>query len=264
MTNTRSDAVYGRNPVYEVLRAGRRAVHHLLVDQRAKPQGRLADVVREAHLHSIDVRYVDRAELDSRAQNHQGVLAIVGGFPYVAVEAMLSLADQRNEPPLVLALDQVQDPQNFGTLIRTAEAVGVHGIIIPRARAVGITPAVVSASAGACEHCLIATENLDQAIRTLKAGGLWVAGLEQGPEARDLGEVDWSGPVMLVVGSEGTGLRALVRRRCDFTVEIPMRGRIDSLNAAVAGSVVLYAIWAARGYAGARPGRGGATPGPEH
>lgn len=247
-----------------MLRAGRRRVHILLVDTNAKRRGRLADVVREARSRSIEVQYVDRTALDEKAKNHQGVAAIVGGYPYATVEAILELAEQRDEPPLVLALDQVQDPQNFGTLIRTAEAVGVHGIVIPRSRAVRITPAVVSASAGACEHCLIATENLDQSIRTLKGNGLWVAGLERGPDAQTLGEVDWSGPMMLVVGSEGSGLRPLVRRRCDFTVDIPMRGRIDSLNAAVAGSLALYAIWSARGYPGALPGRAKGGPASQH
>lgn len=264
MPTSHGDTVYGRNPVYEMLRAGRRKVRYLLVDKKAKPQGRLADALQEAQARSIDVRYVDRSALDSRAQNHQGVAAVVGSYPYASVEAILSLADQRGETPLVLALDQVQDPQNFGTLIRTAEAVGVHGVVIPRARAVGITSAVVSASSGACEHCLIATENLDQAIRAFKGRGLWVAGLERGPDAKHLREADWTAPTMLVVGSEGSGLRPLVRRRCDFTVEIPMRGEIASLNAAVAGSVALYAIWSARGYPGASPGRAGEASVSEH
>ena len=147
------------------------------------------------------------------------------------------------EPALLLLLDCLQDPQNFGTLLRTAEAVGVHGIVIPSRRSVRVTPAVVNASAGAVEHLLIAqVTNLAQSMAHLKAQDIWIVGLEGRSEARSLYEADLDMPLALVVGSEGQGLRRLVRRQCDFLLRLPMRGRVGSLNAAVAGSVALYEV----------------------
>jgi 23S rRNA (guanosine2251-2'-O)-methyltransferase len=148
-------------------------------------------------------------------------------------------------------LDTLQDPQNFGTLLRTAESVGVHGVIIPKKRSVGVTQAVVGASSGASEHILISKDNLVGAINLIKDRGAWVVGLENLPEAQLLGQVDLSGAMALVVGHEGQGIRRLVRHSCDYLVCLPMRGRVDSLNAAVAGSIALYEIWKARGYTGA-------------
>lgn len=178
-------------------------------------------------------------------------MAQVDSYPYVPPAEVLQRAREVGEPPLVLALDVLQDPQNLGTLLRTAEAVGVHGVILPRHASVGITAAVVSSSAGACEHLLVARDNLAQCLGWLKENGLWVVGLEASPQAVLLEEVDLGQPLVLVVGSEGEGMRKLVRQRCDFLVRLPMRGRVESLNAAVAGSLALYAIWAARGQRGA-------------
>jgi 23S rRNA (guanosine2251-2'-O)-methyltransferase len=146
----------------------------------------------------------------------------------------------------VLILDTLQNPQNLGTLIRTAEAVGVHGVLIPSHRAAEITPAVVSASAGASEHMLVAQANLAQVIDELKAADAWVVGMYEGPESKDPSEVRLDGALAVVVGSEGEGIRPLVRSKCDFLMRLPMQGQIQSLNAAVAGSVALYLVYLAR------------------
>lgn len=240
------DTLYGRNPIYEVLRAGRRRVKAVRVARGVEREGRVAEIVELAEAQAIPVSWVDRSQLRGAPGNHQGVIAEAEGYPYAALGDLLAAAGQ--EPPLFLLLDIIQDPQNLGTLLRTAEAVGVNGVILPYRRTATVTPAVVSASSGACEHLLIAQENLARAIEELKDHEIWITGLEAGPEATPLPEADLSGAFGLVVGSEGEGMRRLVRESCDFLVRIPMRGQVESLNAAVAGSVMLYSIWAARGY----------------
>ena len=160
---------------------------------------------------------------------------------------MLEFAEKREEDPLILILDALHDPQNLGSLLRTAEIVGVHGVLLPPRKTASITPAVVASSSGASEHLLVAQTNLAQAIRILKDQNLWIIGLEGGPDALPLADVSLDGPLALVVGSEGQGLRPLVRKSCDVLMQLPMRGKIESLNAAVAGSVALYMIGLARG-----------------
>ena len=191
------------------------------------------------------------------SRHHQGVAIDVDPYPYASLDSILEHRKETDEPALILLLDVIQDPQNLGTLMRTAEAVGVHGIILPPRRAAGVTEAVVRASSGASEHLLIAQENLDQSIRRLQEMDIWVAGLEMDSRAQMLGQANLSGPLGLVVGSEGSGLRRLVRERCDFLLQLPMRGQVSSLNAAVAGSIALYAIWEARNYRGGEPGQAG-------
>jgi len=234
--------ISGRNPVYEVLRAHRRQVFRLWVAQGAEEKGRLAEVLELADERKLIVERVPRQRLDTLGETHQGVAVEVSGYPYSTLQDILGLAQERDEPPFVLVLDALQNPQNFGTLLRTAEAVGVHGVLIPLARTVGVTPAVVHASAGASEHLLVAALNLAQGIERLKQADIWVVGLEAGSEAQPLERARLDGALALVVGSEGEGLRALVRKSCDMLVCLPMRGKIQSLNAAVAGSVALY--WA--------------------
>lgn len=259
------EGVYGRNPVYEVLRAGRRKVHRVLVDRRAEVQGRLRDILELAKDLSVPIRYVDRKDLGVQDTNHQGVVAECSQFIYVSLPDILASAAQGSESPFILLLDLIQDPQNLGTLLRTAEAVGVHGVVIPSRRAAGVTPAVVSASSGGCEHLLIARENLHQAMAALKGDGVWITGLEGSADAQTAGEIDLGGPMALVVGSEGSGLRRLVREGCDFLLRIPMRGNVESLNAAVAGSIGLYAVWEAREFEGSAGTGGQATSRPaEH
>jgi len=245
------ERLYGRNTVYEVLRAGQRRVERLLVDRSAEQRGRLKEILNLAAATSIAVRFVDKKNLGARNVNHQGVVADCSPFEYGHLDDILTHASQSGEPAFVLLLDLIQDPQNLGTLLRTAEAVGVHGVIIPPRRAAGITPAVVSASSGACEHLLVARENLTQAMIGLKQEGVWITGLEGSPEAQLASGINLTGPMGLVIGGEGSGLRRLVREHCDFLMRIPMRGQVESLNAAVAGSIGLYEIWEARNFAGA-------------
>ncbi len=242
------ELIYGRNPVLEVLRAGRRTLGSLLIQAGLEPHPGLDEIREHAERLHLPVEMLNRQELDRQARNHQGVLLQAESYPYVDLVDIMELAQDRSEPPMLLILDQLQDPQNFGTLIRTAEAVGVHGVLLPARQSVGVTPAVVSASSGASEHLLISRVNLAQAMRALKQQDVWMVGLELGDDALPVDEADLSGPIGLVVGSEGGGLRPLVRSTCDFMVYIRMRGRIESLNASVAGSIVLYRIWEQRRY----------------
>ena len=182
--------------------------------------------------------------------NHQGLAAEVSGYPYVDLEALLEAVQQSGEPPFLLLLDHVQDPQNLGSLLRTAEAAGVHGVVIPERRAAGVTPAAVRASAGAAEHVRVAqVTNLVRAMEWLKAEGVWLAGLEALPGAQLYTQADLRGPLGLVVGSEGQGLARLVRETCDFLIRLPMHGQVESLNAGVAGAIALYEVRRQRGQA---------------
>ncbi|MCL5958909.1 MAG: 23S rRNA (guanosine(2251)-2'-O)-methyltransferase RlmB [Chloroflexi bacterium] len=240
------DIIWGRNPVHESLRAGR-AIKRILLAKGTKPSG-VVEILQQAKARAIRVEYVDRQRLDHLAgtPKHQGIVAEVPPFQYSNLADILSLAQSRGEYPLILILDSLQDPQNLGTLIRTAEAAGAHGVVIPEHRAVGVTPTVVKASAGAIEHLLVAqVTNLARAIEELKEAGVWVVGIDMdGRQAFD--EIDWNLPAALVVGAEGKGLGRLVKEKCDLVVRIPMRGQVSSLNAAVAGSIVLYHAWRKR------------------
>jgi 23S rRNA (guanosine2251-2'-O)-methyltransferase len=235
--------IWGRNAVYEMLRANRRQVYKLMIAEDVQERGHLTDAIQIAQDRSILVQRVKRPALDRITDSHQGILAEVSEYPYVEIEDMLDLAQTRNEPPLILLLDVIQNPQNLGTLLRTAEAVGAHGVIIPQRRGVEVTQAVVNASSGASEHMLITqVVNLVAAITELKEHEVWITGMDNLPEARPLDQADLRGAIGLVVGNEGEGMRRLVRESCDFLVKLPMRGQVDSLNAAVAGSIVLYEI----------------------
>jgi 23S rRNA (guanosine2251-2'-O)-methyltransferase len=238
--------IYGRNPVYETLRAQRREAFRLQVAEGVQDKGRLTDILALAARDKLPVERVTRARLDKLSESHQGVALEVSGYPYVLLDDILENARERREPLFVLILDTLQNPQNLGTLLRTAEAVGIHGVLIPTHRAAEITPAVVSASAGASEQLLVAQTNLAQAITELKKGDAWIVGLDESPESRAPSEVRLDGALAVVVGSEGEGLRPLVRQSCDFLLRLPMQGQIESLNAAVAGSVVLYLAYLTR------------------
>jgi len=240
------ETIYGRNPVFETLRAKRRDVFSLRVAEGVQDRGRLTEILALAAQRKIPVERVPRLRLDKLSDSHQGVAMEVSGYPYVGLDDILDNARQRREALFVLILDTLQNPQNLGTLIRTAESVGVHGVLIPTHRAAEITPAVVSASAGASEHMLVAQANLVQAILELKEADAWVVGLDEGPESQSLSEVQLDGALVVVVGSEGEGLRPLVKSKCDFLLRLPMQGQVESLNAAVAGSVALYLAYLAR------------------
>ncbi len=242
--------IYGRNPVREALRSGRREVQKVRIADGADESGALADIIAHAKERGLPVERIPKAELDRISEHHQGVLARVSEYEYVSLAQIIERATALGEDPFLLILDVIQDPQNLGTLIRSAEAVGVHGMVMPARRSARVTPAVVNASSGASEHMRIAQHNIAQTIRTLKEQGVWVAGLDASEQSQLLHDVDLGGPVALVVGHEGRGMRRLVQENCDFLVRIPMRGEIESLNAAVAGSIALFYVWEQRDFDG--------------
>lgn len=238
--------ICGRNAVYETLRAGRRHVFRLRLAQGVQEKGRLAEIIQICQQKGLPLERVARQQLDALNAGHQGIALEASGYPYCAMQDILARSENLSEPAFILILDALQDPQNLGTLLRTAECVGVHGVLLPLRHTVTVTPAVVNASSGASEHLLIAQMNLAQAIKTLKEAGIWVIGLESGVQAQSVEQVRLDGPLALVVGSEGQGMRSLTREACDVLMSLPMRGRVESLNAAVAGSVALYLAWQAR------------------
>ncbi len=238
--------IYSRNAVYETLRAKRRDIFEIQIAEGAQEKGKIEQILKLAKERKIKVTRTPRPRLDKIHENHQGVAAEVSAYPYSDVIEILDAARQKSEPPFVLILDSLQDPQNFGTLLRTAEAVGVHGIVIPLARTVEVTPAVVNASSGASEHLLIAQANLSQAIDALKDAETWIVGLDQHGVRMEANSRHLRGALGLVVGSEGEGLHDLTRRKCDIILKLPMCGEIESLNAAVAGSVALYMAYLSR------------------
>jgi len=238
--------IYSRNAVYEALVAKRRQIFSIDIAEGVQEKGKVEQILQLAKEQRIKVNRVPRPRLDKVHQNNQGIVAEVSGYPYSDVIEILERA--KGELPFILMLDSLQDPQNFGTLIRTAEALGVHGVVIPSARSVDVTPAVVNASSGASEHMLIAQANLSQTIDALKDNDVWVVGLDQAGAEIEAHAVSrhLKGALGLVVGSEGEGLHDLVRKKCDIVLKLPMKGKIESLNAAVAGSVALYLAYLSR------------------
>ena len=246
-----AEFLYRRNVVLETLRAGRRELRRLLLADDADHDA-LREVLAEAKRRNLKIERKPRKDLNliSHGDNHQGVAIEVGPYPYADFDAALDQANSLGELPLLLLLDQVQDPANVGRLLRTAEACGVHGVYLPDKGSGEITPAVVTASMGASEHMLVTrVGNMARTIDLFKKSDIWLAGLDLSPEAQTLGQVDLNRSLGVVVGNEGTGIRRLVREKCDFLLRLPMRGHVQSLNAAVAGSIVLYAAWQARGFA---------------
>jgi 23S rRNA (guanosine2251-2'-O)-methyltransferase len=233
--------LYGRHPVLEALRSGDRRIEEVLVDRDG---GRGADVVALARQAGVRYSPVTRATLTALAgtAQHQGVVARVAARPYASLEELLAVPAQRGEPALLLLLDQVQDPGNLGNLLRTAEALGAHGVILVRHEAVGLTGHVVRAAAGALEYLPVArVGNLVQTLEILKAEGCWVVGASaEPPGLPPPWRVDLRGPVALVLGSEGRGLHPLVARHCDALTRVPLAGRIASLNVGAAGAALLY------------------------
>ncbi len=242
------ESLYGRNAVYEALRAGRRRCINVLIAEGAREKGTVSRALELAEQRHIPIQRVPKQKLDQLGPvNHQGIVAQVGPYPYAELSDMLGLAAERQQIPLLLLLDCLQDPQNLGTLLRTAEIVGVHGAVIPRHRAVEVTPAVSNASAGAVEHLLLAqVTNMVRTMDELKERGLWIVGLEALPQAQQYDRANLKMPLALVVGSEGEGLSRLVRERCDLWIKLPMAGKINSLNTSVAGSIALYEVWRQR------------------
>jgi len=238
--------IYGRNPVYEILRAGRRQVYRLQIAVGIQINQKIKRILSLCEKRKIPIQQVERDQLEVFSANNQGLALEVSEYNYADLIDINQAANKKGEDLFVLFLDLIQDPQNFGTLLRTAEAVGIHCIVIPANRAVAVTPAVVNASSGATEYLSICQSNLSQAIDYFKQQDVWFFGLENSPQAIPIQKAELNGPIGLVVGSEGSGLRDLVRRKCDFLIKLPMAGMIESLNAATAGSIALYWAYTAR------------------
>ncbi|MBM4422163.1 MAG: 23S rRNA (guanosine(2251)-2'-O)-methyltransferase RlmB [Chloroflexi bacterium] len=250
-----SEFLYRRHVVLETLRAGRRELRRLLLAADSHRDA-LRDVLAEARRRKIKIEQRPAKELTilTHGETHQGAVLEAGPYRYAEFDDPLARARAADEPPLLLLLDQVQDPANVGRLLRTADACGVHGVYLPDKGSGEITPAVVTASMGASEHMLIVRAgNMARAIDALKQADVWIAGLDLSPQAQRFDRVDLNRPLGIVVGNEGAGIRRLVREKCDMLLRLPMRGRVQSLNAAIAGSIVLYAAWQARGFDSPQP-----------
>ena len=234
------DVLVGRNAVLEALRSGR-GINKLLV-AKGDREGSVTEILALAKERGIPVQMVERSKISSMVgdMRHQGVLAHVAPVAYAELEDILKLAAERGEQPLLLLLDELEDPHNLGALMRTADAMGVHGILMPKRRSVPLNATVAKTSAGAVEYVPVARiGNIAQTLKVLKEKGFWVAGADM--EGREpCYEANLTGPLVLVVGSEGKGMSRLTKESCDFLVRIPMAGKINSLNASVAGSILMY------------------------
>lgn len=242
---TGGEWIFGRNPVEEALAAGRRTASEIVLPPATPEEDdQLRRIRDEAHARRLVVRTMERDRLDKLTHfgHHQGVALKTTGYPYVGVEELIAEAEA-DENALVIVLDHLEDPQNVGSILRTACAVGATGVIIPEDRACGITPAVCRASAGGAEHIKVAhTVNIVRAMQALKDAGCWLTGLDWGSDAKNYTDIDFKGRVALVVGAEGAGISRLVRENCDFIAELPMPGGFESLNAGVAAAVAMYEI----------------------
>ena len=234
--------IAGRKPVIEALKAGTRIEQIVFL---VGVQGRVIDDIRAlAERKNVQVTHVNKQQFRELATDAttQGVVAIVPTKQYVGLERILDIVPSRDEPGFILILDEIEDPQNLGALVRTAECAGVHGVVIPKHGAASVTSTVVKASAGATEHMAMAeVTNIVNTMEELKTKGYWIVGLDMDGE-KLYNAVDYSTPIALVVGNEGKGIRRLVREHCDHTVKIPLYGKLDSLNASVAGALVMYEV----------------------
>ena len=237
----RDDIIIGRNAVSEALRAGRQIDYALIA--KGDRTGALGAIIAKLRDKGIPVKDAAPVKLDGMCGggNHQGIIAVAAAHEYCTVGDLFKIAEERREPLFVIIADEIEDPHNLGAIIRTAEATGVHGIIIPKRRSASLTFAVSKASAGASEHVAVArVSNLSAAIDGLKEKGVWIYGADTGGQMWD--KTDFSGAVGLVIGSEGNGIGRLIREKCDAIVSLPMLGKVNSLNASVACGVVLYEI----------------------
>jgi 23S rRNA (guanosine2251-2'-O)-methyltransferase len=233
--------IEGRNPVIEALKAGR-PIARILMDRNTQLHGAAEKILQSAKTRGVAVEMVDRQVIDiqSVTGSSQGVIAFASAKDYVSLDDLFVISHEKQEHPLYLVLDGIEDPHNLGAMLRTAEASGVHGVVIRERRAVGLTPAVVKASAGAVEYVPVAmVTNISQAIITLKKNNVWVTGIDMAGE-QDYSRVDFNLPTAIVIGGEGKGLSDLARKRCDSIASIPMKGKVSSLNASVAAAVVMY------------------------
>ncbi len=236
------DIIAGRNAVNEALRSGR-TIDSLYVVRGSAHSGSLSALIAKAKAKDIAIKEADSKKLDFMCgnANHQGVVAVAAVKEYATIDDIFQLAKERNEPPFIIVADELEDPHNLGAVLRVAECAGAHGIIIPKRRAVGLTYAVGKASAGAVEYVPVArVTNITAAIDELKKRGVWIYAADM--EGQNWCTVDYSGPAAIVIGSEGAGVGRLVKEKCDFVISLPMKGKINSLNASVACGIICYEI----------------------
>ena len=233
----------GRNPIREALKSGR-DLEKMLV-QKGELSGSAREIVQKAKEQKVQIQIVDKSRLDAIAPNHQGLIAFASAYRYATVEEILQSAKEKGEAPFIVMLDGITDPHNLGAIIRTAECAGVHGIILPQHRSVGLSPAAVKASAGAVEYVKVArVSNLARTIDELKKENIWFYAVTM--NGKDYGEVSFDGGAALVIGSEEDGISRLVLEKCDWSVSLPMKGRIESLNASVAAGIMMYKVFDGR------------------
>lgn len=237
-----NDKIEGRNSVIELLKAGK-DINKLYI-QKGERKGSILEIIKLAKQNKIIMSEIEKTKLDqmSETKNHQGVIAIVPPYEYADVDDILDAAKKKNEDPFIIILDEIEDPHNLGSIIRTAECAGAHGIIIPKRRSALVNSTVVKTSAGATSYMKVArVNNLNETIEYLKEHNVWVYGTDMlGSSYYD--EQDYKGGVAIVVGSEGEGMVRLIKEKCDFLIKIPMKGKINSLNASVSAAIVMYEV----------------------
>lgn len=247
----KEEKIIGKNPLIEALRSGREINKIWLAENGDSATRKIVDLARK---NGVTIQRVPRKKLDQLAGSgkHQGVIASVAVYRYFSVEELLARSEEKREPPFFLVLDEIEDPHNFGAIIRTADASGVHGIIIPKRRSAALTPAVAKAAAGAVEYVPVArVTNIARTITELKKLGIWVYGAAaEGSE--DFRGCDFAGPTALVIGNEGRGLGRLIREKCDLLIRLPMAGNVGSLNASVAAAILMYEVFSQRKPPGAK------------
>lgn len=239
--------IEGRNPVMEALMSNEN-IEKIYI-QKGNTQGSAQKIINLAKKRKIQITEIDKSKINSisTTDSHQGVIAMISPIEYVSVDDILRRAEEKGELPFIIILDEIEDPHNLGSIIRTANAFGAHGVIIPKHRSASVTATAVKTSAGACFHTPVAkVTNLVNTMKELKKQGVWITGADMGGE-KDIYTADLSGPVAIVIGNEGSGMTRLVREECDFIVNIPMVGEIESLNASVSASIFMYKVSEIRG-----------------
>ncbi|MBU5214735.1 MULTISPECIES: 23S rRNA (guanosine(2251)-2'-O)-methyltransferase RlmB [Heyndrickxia] len=237
--------IAGKNPVIEALKSNR-DINKIWISEGSN-KGQMQQIIKLAKESKVLVQYVPKQKIDQMVkENHQGVVAQVAAYQYAELDDLFKLAEQKQEDPFFIILDELEDPHNLGSILRTADAAGVHGIIIPKRRAVGLTAAVAKASTGAIEHVPVArVTNLSNTIKELKERGLWIFGTDA-KGSQDYRTMDGKMPLAIVIGSEGKGISRLIKESCDFLVHLPMVGHVTSLNASVAASLLIYEVYRKR------------------
>lgn len=241
LDNQRNDIIAGRNPVMEAIRSGR-SIESILV-AKGERSGSVVAIIAKAKQKSIPVKDVDSKKLDFLAKgvNHQGIVAQCAVKEYSTLEDIFALAEERGESPFIIVLDKIEDPHNLGAIIRTAECAGAHGVIIPERRSAGLSYTVEKTSAGALEYMpVVRVKNISAVLQKLKDKGIWVYGADM--DGEHYKKVNFDGAVALVIGNEGKGISPLVAKDCDVIVSLPMKGKINSLNASVAAGILMYEI----------------------